>query len=348
MPDNQITRHKAAIRTVLAALGLVQLLDGLYALLAPHAFYSDFPLGRGWVAALPAYNEHLVRDVGGLFLATGLVLVAAAWFCERRLAIIACASYLLFAIPHAIYHYLNLGPYSTGDAVANALTLAATVVLPLWVLFELRRRPALARPAGAVPPAGNARVAGVSERTRDPLVRVAYRESRRRYGDVVDPLRIFAHNPKVMLGYSALELASERSRLVDARLKYLAELRVAMIAGCEWCLDFGSAIGKEAGVGEEDLRELPTYWSSDRFSPLEKRVLDYATQISRSPVDVPDELFDALREELDEAQLVELTSIIALENYRSRFAWAFGIAGQGFSEGSYCVRPEPREAATAT
>ena len=119
MPENRITRHRPAIRTVLAALGLVQLVDGLYALLAPHAFYSDFPLGRGWVAALPAYNEHLVRDVGGLFLATGLVLVAAAWFYERRLAIIACASYLLFAIPHAIYHFLNLGPYSTGDAIGT-------------------------------------------------------------------------------------------------------------------------------------------------------------------------------------------------------------------------------------
>ena len=111
-----------------------------------------------------------------------------------------------------------------------------------------------------------------------------------------------------------------------------------MICGCEWCLDFASAISEEAGVGEEDLRELPTYRSSDRFTELEKLVLDYATGISRSPVDVPDELFERLRAQLDEAQLVELTSIIALENYRARFNWAFGIEGQGFSEGAYCVR----------
>ena len=121
-----------------------------------------------------------------------------------------------------------------------------------------------------------------------------------------------------------------------------------MISGCEWCLDFGSAISEEAGVDEEDLRELPTYRSSDRFTELEKLVLDYATGISRSPVDVPDELFDRLRAQLDEAQLVELTSIIALENYRSRFNWAFGIEGQGFSEGAYCVPPEAREAAAAS
>jgi alkylhydroperoxidase family enzyme len=90
------------------------------------------------------------------------------------------------------------------------------------------------------------------------------------------------------------------------------------------------------------MRELPTYATSDRFSALEKLVLDYATGISRSPVDVSDELFDRLREHFDEAQLVELTNVIALENYRARFNWAFGIAGQGFSEGAYCVSPEKR------
>jgi AhpD family alkylhydroperoxidase len=348
MPESQIP-HRLAVRTVVGALGLVQLVDGLYALLAPHSFYSDFPLGRGWVAALPAYNEHLVRDVGGLFLATAVVLLAAAWFLERRLVIVACASYLLFSLPHAIYHYFNLGPYDTGDAIANGVTLAATVLLPIWVLFELRRRPPAAPPAGATPGSGggNARIAGVPESTRDPLTRLAYRVSRRRYGEVVDPMRVFAHHPTVLAGYSALELASERSRLVDARLKHLAEIRTAMISGCEWCLDFGSAISPEAGVDEADLRELPTYASSDRFTPLEKLVLDYATGMSRSPVEVSDGLFERLCEHLDEAQLVELTSIIALENYRSRFNWAFGIEGQGFSEGAFCVPPESRPAPEA-
>jgi 4-carboxymuconolactone decarboxylase len=156
----------------------------------------------------------------------------------------------------------------------------------------------------------------------------------------METMRVLAHHPKVMIGYAALELASERSRLVSARLKHLAELRAGMLAGCEWCLDFGSAISAEAGIGEEDLRELPTYRRSSRFTELEKLVLDYATGMSRSPVAVPDEWFDRLREHFDEAQLVELTNIIALENYRARFNWALGIEGQGFSEGAFCVPPE--------
>ena len=47
--------HRLAIRAVLFALGLIQLVDGLWALLAPASFYEQFPFGRGWVAALPAF-----------------------------------------------------------------------------------------------------------------------------------------------------------------------------------------------------------------------------------------------------------------------------------------------------
>ena len=187
---------------------------------------------------------------------------------------------------------------------------------------------------------GPGRIDGISDDTRNLLTRASFRESRRRYGAVMEPMRVFAHHPKVMLGYAALEMASERSRLVSARLKHLAELRAGMICGCEWCLDFGSSISAKAGISEAELRELPTYQRSLRLTELEKLVLDYATGMTRSPVAISDVLFDQLREHFDEAQLVELTNIIALENYRARFNWALGIEGQGFSEGAFCVPPE--------
>jgi 4-carboxymuconolactone decarboxylase len=68
-------------------------------------------------------------------------------------------------------------------------------------------------------------------------------------------------------------------------------------------------------------------------------VLDYAVGMSRTPVDVPDALFDRLRQHFDEAQLVELTHVIALENLRGRFNLALGIGAAGFSEGSVCAVP---------
>jgi alkylhydroperoxidase family enzyme len=340
-PDRTVSRNRLAFRAGLGALALVQAVDGAWAAIAPRSFYDDFPFGRGWVEALPAYNEHLTRDVGGLFLATAILLGAAAWWLERRLTAVALVAWLAFAVPHAAYHSFNLEPYATGDAIANVAALALTVLVPigLLVLLARDRGPGPSRAAPA-PPGANSRVAGVPERSGNPLVRWAYRDSRRRYGTVTEPLAVFAHHPALLLGYGGLEMAAERSHRVDERLKHLAELRAGMLAGCEWCLDFGSAISGRKDVSEEDLRELPTYSTNERFGELEKLVLDYATGISRTPVDVPDELFERLRDHFDEPQLVELTTLIALENFRARFNWAFGIGAQGFSEGSYCLRPD--------
>ena len=67
--------------------------------------------------------------------------------------------------------------------------------------------------------------------------------------------------------------------------------------------------------------------------------LEYADTMTRTPVEVPDALFARLRERFSEAQLVELTSAIAWENYRARFDHAFGIEAENFTEGAVCALP---------
>ena len=94
---------------------------------------------------------------------------------------------------------------------------------------------------------------------------------------------------------------------------------------------------------EAQLRDLPVFRTSSAFAPFERVVLEYAVAMTKTPVDVPDPLFAALRTRLNDAQLVELTAAIAWQNYRSRFDHAFGTEAQGFSDGAYCPLPE-REA----
>ncbi|HEV2494592.1 MAG TPA: hypothetical protein VG204_16130 [Terriglobia bacterium] len=100
-------------------------------------------------------------------------------------------------------------------------------------------------------------------------------------------------------------------------------------------------MGRAEGITEEQLRELHAYQTSSAFSPLERLVMEYAEAMTRTPVEVPESLFAALREQFNEAQLVELTASIAWENYRARFDHALGIEAQGFSEGAYCALPAP-------
>ena len=112
-------------------------------------------------------------------------------------------------------------------------------------------------------------------------------------------------------------------------------------------MDIGSAVGRDLGITEEQLRDLPAYKASNLFSPLEKLVIEYAERMTTTPLTVSDELFNALKQHLSEAQLVELTGIIAWENFRARFNHAFGIEAQGFSAGAYCVLPARTEATGA-
>ena len=105
-------------------------------------------------------------------------------------------------------------------------------------------------------------------------------------------------------------------------------------------MDIGSAVGRTAGVTESQLVDLPRYQESSAFSPLEKLVIEYAARRTTTPVEVPETLFTALRQQLSEAQLVELTATIAWENYRARFNHALGIEAQGFSQGAFCALPE--------
>src|SRR3990170_7280069 len=93
------------LRAGLLVLAVGSGVVGLWALAAPRSFYDDFPGGgRHWVSALPEYNEHLVRDVGGLNLAVAALLLVAAVVLERRLVQVALVAPLLYAVPHLIFH----------------------------------------------------------------------------------------------------------------------------------------------------------------------------------------------------------------------------------------------------
>jgi len=104
-------------------------------------------------------------------------------------------------------------------------------------------------------------------------------------------------------------------------------------------MDIGSAVGRAKGLTEEKLEALDDYETSARFDERERAVLRYADAMTATPVEVPDDVFAALRRWFDERQLVELTSAIAWENYRARFDHAFGIEAEGFSTGACALPP---------
>jgi hypothetical protein len=132
-------RHAALIRVILLLLAIPQLFAGAWALVDPKGWYENFPGGgREWLPVFGPYNEHFAIDAGAGLFAVSVLLIAAAVILERRVVQVALIGWLAFAIPHTIYHMVRLDKLDTGDAIANVITLGATVLLPLALLWLTR------------------------------------------------------------------------------------------------------------------------------------------------------------------------------------------------------------------
>src|SRR5262249_40353991 len=150
---------------------------------------------------------------------------------------------------------------------------------------------------------------------------------------VIEPVKIAAHHPRLLRAIGQMEGGVEAARSVPAALKRLGSLRAALLIGCPFWIDLNSAVGGGGGGRAKQLADLAAFEESPAFSELEKRVLRYAVALTRTPADVPVELFTDLREHFNPRQLVELTTAIAWENFRARFNRGFGVEAQGFTEG---------------
>ncbi len=194
-----------------------------------------------------------------------------------------------------------------------------------------------------------ARIQGVSPQQAGPMLRLVYRFMNKgmkkmtgreaAHNSGIEPVEIWAHQPKMMRGMGRFQQAVRKGNTVEARLKYLVELKGSQLIGCEFCIDLGSQICRNSGFSEEQLLALARYRQSDLFTEREKLALDYTAAVMRTPVDVSDELFARMRAQFTDEQLVELTALLTVVNL-DRFNAAFGIGSAGFSEGMVCVPPD--------
>jgi hypothetical protein len=137
---NPITTHRTEIRFGLLALAAPVVIIGLWALVAPHDWYREFPVGTGrWISSLGPYDEHLVRDFGSLYLALGALLAFAAVVLDRILVLAVLCASLVFQVPHLVFHAANTEPFSTVNNVVNLGVLVGGLLLTLFLLSTTSR-----------------------------------------------------------------------------------------------------------------------------------------------------------------------------------------------------------------
>ena len=140
------------VRLMLWVLAVTALGVGVQAEFFPRAFYDDFPYGRGWVAMDGRYNEHLIRDVGALNLALFVLTIGAIVVGSRAITRIAAISWLVYSVPHLVYHLRHLTMVMPGaDKVGIAVSLSIPIVVSIVALFDRARL--FASPSGRRLPA---------------------------------------------------------------------------------------------------------------------------------------------------------------------------------------------------
>jgi AhpD family alkylhydroperoxidase len=167
---------------------------------------------------------------------------------------------------------------------------------------------------------------------RTPLYRLAEWYARRTYGVRPDPLAAMGHNMRVLVTDAGFEASLARWNRLDPTVKALAVMASAVAIGCSWCVDFGYWETTARGIDPAKMRDVPRWRDSDAYTDVERQVMAYSEAVTATPPAVTDEMVAGLRRHLDDAQLVELTMMVAVENVRSRFNSALGLTSQGFRD----------------
>jgi AhpD family alkylhydroperoxidase len=154
---------------------------------------------------------------------------------------------------------------------------------------------------------------------------------RRKYGKALDAALLWARSPRLFLGVAALYGALDRrSSPLEPALRSLLTVRVSQINHCRFCVDLNSATLLRRGISEAKLWALDHWRASNLFGARERVALDYAEAMTRSDLEVDDDLTSRVKEHFDDDALIELTALIAFQNLSSKFNAALAVPPQGF------------------
>jgi AhpD family alkylhydroperoxidase len=136
--------------------------------------------------------------------------------------------------------------------------------------------------------------------------------------------RLLLHSPPVAEGWNALLGALRGGTTLPADLRELVILRIAVLNGApfEWLSH--EPIGRRAGLTDRQLAALRADTPEPVWSPVQAAVLAF-TDASTRAVEVPDDVFAAVREHLDDRQVVELVTLVAGYAMVSRFLVALRV-----------------------
>ena len=153
------------------------------------------------------------------------------------------------------------------------------------------------------------RVQLVQKDKAPPKVKAIYDKVEKRGAMIFNLYKVLAHSPGILRNFMRMGNALLTETELSPKLRELAILRVATLAGSEyeWAQHYRIALG--AGVSQEQAEALSHWRDSKIFSDEECAVLQYTDEVAQN-IAVHNETFKALQEHLNERGIVELTASI--------------------------------------
>lgn len=108
---------------------------------------------------------------------------------------------------------------------------------------------------------------------------------------------------------------------LDAKLLELVKMRASQINGCAFCLDMHSIDARAGGETEQRLYTLNAWRETPFFSERERAALAWTEAVTLvSQTHVPDEVFEQLKKQFNEKEIIDLTLAVAMINLWNRVA----------------------------
>jgi len=135
-------------------------------------------------------------------------------------------------------------------------------------------------------------------------------------------------NPAAYQAVAALQSYVDKSGL-DAKLRELIKIRVSQINGCAYCLAMHTRDARKLGETDERMHLLNAWRETPVYSARERAALAWVEAVTLvTQGHIPDDVFEAARQEFSEKEIVDLTAAAIAINSWNRIAIAFRVPPQ--------------------
>src|SRR6266545_85602 len=123
------------------------------------------------------------------------------------------------------------------------------------------------------------------------------------------------------LGRAMFALSSEVASKIEAPLFELVKIRASQLNGCAYCIDMHTKDARTAGETEQRIYALNAWRETPFFTDRERAALEWTEALTQlADTHVPDEIYERVARQFDEAELVALTFAVIVINSWNRLA----------------------------